>query len=569
MDKGFFIVLACFFALLFITREGFSYPGYCPGGTADCVSCHGVPYCTQCPTDLSCGTTPVNYTINASVGGGGGSISPSGAISVTVGNNQSFTITPTSGYEINDVLVDGSSVGPQTFYTFLGVTANHTISATFFQPTGTPPLADFSATPMTTTEPYIVKFTDLSTNGPTSWIWDFDDGGSSSQQNPYHVFRSPGTYVVTLKAASRNGSNTISANIDASFGPCPNAPVDLGGWRQMSIQSAYDSASSGDVIKMQAVDFEENLIFDANTAVTLRGGYDCNYTINPGATIIPGSLSISNGSLTAENVVIRSTSSTANGVLLYAQNCENCHLALEVTTKAGRSAADIQAAIDSNLGGMGVLSFLTPNEVQAIADVLPQGGNPGPDYSDCTLCHGQPPSGSSFPDMAGAHAVHTALASVGITCTICHQGAAHNSQVDLGISSDFNAQSGPAVNNLNGTCSSVRCHGGQTTPDWYSGSIAVNTQCTFCHTRRTTGDSFPDQYNDYYSGEHRRHVVSEGYACTVCHNTSSLQNGHFLDLQSSVFEQAPAATIGGGSTRVGSYSGGRCSNIQCHSSRNW
>jgi len=70
------------------------------------------------------------YTITASVGNGG-QISPSGATQVSSGSSQVYTITASGGYHIADVLVDGSSVGPVSSYTFTNVTANHTISATF------------------------------------------------------------------------------------------------------------------------------------------------------------------------------------------------------------------------------------------------------------------------------------------------------------------------------------------------------------------------------------------------------------------------------------------------------
>jgi predicted CxxxxCH...CXXCH cytochrome family protein len=252
----------------------------------------------------------------------------------------------------------------------------------------------------------------------------------------------------------------------------------------------------------------------------------------------------------------------ADGNALYDNNCAGCHQPLATTAKPGKSAADIQAAIDGNLGGMGMLSNLTAAEVLAIADVLPQASDPGPDYSDCTLCHGQPPSGNSYPNTAGAHAVHTALASVGGNCSICHLGAAHNSQVDLGFPAGFNAKSGPATDNLDGTCSSIKCHGGKTTPDWWSGSIAVNTQCASCHSSGTS------QYNSYSSGRHAKHI-QEGYSCTVCHDTTTLQNGHFGNLESTSFELSPASTIGGGSTSVGSYSNGTCSSIACRGSKGW
>ena len=63
--------------------------------------------------------------------GTGGSISPSGSVSVLEGNSQPFTITPASGYHISDVKVDGASQGAVSTYTFENVTAAHTIEATF------------------------------------------------------------------------------------------------------------------------------------------------------------------------------------------------------------------------------------------------------------------------------------------------------------------------------------------------------------------------------------------------------------------------------------------------------
>ena len=74
--------------------------------------------------------TPETYIITASACLHG-SISPSGNVTVNQGSDKLFTITPNTGYSINDVLVDGSSVGAVSSYTFTNVTENHTISATF------------------------------------------------------------------------------------------------------------------------------------------------------------------------------------------------------------------------------------------------------------------------------------------------------------------------------------------------------------------------------------------------------------------------------------------------------
>ncbi|MFA4861219.1 glycine-rich domain-containing protein [Methanoregula sp.] len=70
------------------------------------------------------------YTITASAGSGG-TISPSGAVLVNHGSDQSFTITPNSGYLISNVLVDGVSQGAISSYPFTNVAVNHTIAASF------------------------------------------------------------------------------------------------------------------------------------------------------------------------------------------------------------------------------------------------------------------------------------------------------------------------------------------------------------------------------------------------------------------------------------------------------
>jgi len=70
------------------------------------------------------------YTITVTAGENG-SISPSGPVTVNHGDDQTFTITPDSGYGVQDVTVDGTSAGAVTTYTFENVTANHTIESTF------------------------------------------------------------------------------------------------------------------------------------------------------------------------------------------------------------------------------------------------------------------------------------------------------------------------------------------------------------------------------------------------------------------------------------------------------
>ena len=72
------------------------------------------------------------------------------------------------------------------------------------------PVAAFT-TNGTTTCSGTVQFTDASQNLPTSWLWTFGDGTTSTLQSPSHTYTTVGTYVVTLRATNAVGNNTSAA----------------------------------------------------------------------------------------------------------------------------------------------------------------------------------------------------------------------------------------------------------------------------------------------------------------------------------------------------------------------
>ncbi|MDD3137254.1 MAG: PKD domain-containing protein, partial [Methanoregula sp.] len=58
------------------------------------------------------------------------------------------------------------------------------------------PVEAFTASPRTGPAPLTVQFTDTSTNSPTSWFWDFGDGGNSTAQNATHTYTTTGSYTI-------------------------------------------------------------------------------------------------------------------------------------------------------------------------------------------------------------------------------------------------------------------------------------------------------------------------------------------------------------------------------------
>jgi predicted CxxxxCH...CXXCH cytochrome family protein len=207
-----------------------------------------------------------------------------------------------------------------------------------------------------------------------------------------------------------------------------------------------------------------------------------------------------------------------------------------------------------------------------------------PTSPSCGTCHGIPPNGSAPPNLPGKHSKHLALN--GVTCATCHSRSCNqhmNGTVDVIFDATYNAKSGTgSFNTTAKTCSAVSCHGGprtqtraqgqQTppqsspaqTPDWYTGSITVNEECSTCHIYGTT------EYNSYVSGKHKQHVVDRAHPCINCHDTIKLAVSHFADLGTAVIS---AGTASATTNSWLYYNGTTCTNanIGCHQgeTRNW
>lgn len=205
------------------------------------------PCIVQLPLD---GTAATQTMCNGKLFDGGGptgnyadmsdaiiTISPSGATDITL-NFISFDVEPgDAGYCNYDYLQIFD--GPNTSSTSLGQWCNLTGAPGIITTTGgsvtillhsdqalnlagfemdwtcsmasAPPAANFSNTPISTCIGN-VSFTDQSSNGPTTWLWDFGDGSTSTLQNPSHTYNTNGTYNVSLTVTNTYGSDNITNN---------------------------------------------------------------------------------------------------------------------------------------------------------------------------------------------------------------------------------------------------------------------------------------------------------------------------------------------------------------------
>jgi PKD repeat protein len=152
---------------------------------------------------------------------------PIGAISFSSGSGTAFIQDPNSG-DLNNATSTKQGVSGSTG---LIVLATNDSTKFYWHATSTlgapgpTPVSDFSANVTSGTAPLTVQFTDLSTNSPNAWAWDFGDNGTSSVKNPSHQYTSAGTYTVKLTASNANGTGTTATKTGyitvSSAGPTP------------------------------------------------------------------------------------------------------------------------------------------------------------------------------------------------------------------------------------------------------------------------------------------------------------------------------------------------------------
>ncbi|WP_298037281.1 choice-of-anchor D domain-containing protein [uncultured Desulfuromonas sp.] len=162
------------------------------------------------------GSSDVFYTLTAA-SGPGGTVSPD-VVTVSAGGGETFTIVPTAPYYIDDVHVDGVSVGALTTYAFSDVQEDHGLEAFF------------------------------------------------------------ASYV------------RIAAGLPIYYA---------------TVQEAVDAVTSGGEIQTRTSGFAEDLVLGRDITLTLRGGYDADYTGQSTDTMISGSLTVDTGDLTVENIVLQ------------------------------------------------------------------------------------------------------------------------------------------------------------------------------------------------------------------------------------------------------------------------
>ncbi len=164
----------------------------------------------------------VFFTVTCTAGPGG-SVSPSGTVSVPQGGSLTVTVTPNPGFHVEDVLVDGTSVGPVSSYTFTNVQAGHILSAFFAADPNEPPViaglaADPEAVPAGTgTSTLTFTLTDPEGGAVT---WSAQLSGSTSTGDlgalvPAGGTVASGTLVTLTYSAEKVGTGSVTVTVSA------------------------------------------------------------------------------------------------------------------------------------------------------------------------------------------------------------------------------------------------------------------------------------------------------------------------------------------------------------------
>jgi len=253
-------------------------------------------------------TTPVRVNLNLDTVAPTTTASPVGGTypstqTVTLTANEAATIyytldgsTPTTASAVYaGPLVISSTKTLRYFAKDLAGNSEAVKSQTYIISPLVAPTADFSAATTIGNAPFQVVFSDLSTGAPTSWLWNFGDGLTSTQQNPVHSYLTPGTFTVSLTATNAGGSGLTSKS---NYITAIASGTD-------SLQLAYSSALDGGNIRLWAGDLTESPLFNRNIAVKISGGYDYFRQQLLGITTIHGKITITNGKAIMENLVIK------------------------------------------------------------------------------------------------------------------------------------------------------------------------------------------------------------------------------------------------------------------------
>ena len=147
------------------------------------------------------------------------------------------------------------------------------------------PVANFTASPVNGISPLTVQFNDNSSGSPSSWLWDFGDGTTSTEQNPTHNYTTAGKYNVNLTVGNTVGNDTLVQSnfitVHAYAPPVANFTMNKS-WGVNNVTVQFNDTSVGQNVSSWYWDFGDgNTSADENPThiYTTVGNYSVSLTV--------------------------------------------------------------------------------------------------------------------------------------------------------------------------------------------------------------------------------------------------------------------------------------------------
>jgi hypothetical protein len=381
-----------------------------------------------------------------------GSIAPPTTQTVAAGADSTFTITPDANYHVANVLVDGSSVGAPTTYVFKGVTASHTIDASFaintftiratagagglISPSGTQTVdagtnTTFTITPNTGFH-IVDVLVDLASQGP---ITTFTFNNVVANHTISAVF-APDTFTLA-PTAGPNGSisppttQTVNFGTNTTFTITPNVGYHV-------VDVLVDTISQGAITSFTFTNVQANHTISATfsintytlaptagpngaisppTTQTVNAGTNTTFTITPNAGYHVVSVlvdSVSQGAITSftfTNVLANHTISATFAINTFT-----------LTPTAGANGAISPSGVQTVNFGTNTTFTITPNTgfhvLSVLVDTVPQGAITSFTFTNVQANHTISATFEANPDTTAPNTISDALASYLNSATI-------------------------------------------------------------------------------------------------------------------------------------------------------
>jgi len=378
------------------------------------------------------------HTVTATTGTGG-SISPSGSVSVNGGTNQTFTITPSIGYRISDVLVDGSSAGALTTYTFANVTSSHTISVSFvvntytivtsagvggiISPNGSVSVSHGSNQPFTISANAGYQITDVTVDGVSQGAISSYTFSNVRANHTINATFSVKTYTITASAGtggsvSPSGITSMNHGANQTFTITPNtgysiAAVTVDGVSKGAISSyTFSSVTANHTISATFVVNTFIISSSAGTGGTISpsGNVTIPYGGSQAFTITPAS------GYAISNVLVDGVSQESVGVYAFSNVSANhtisvtfSQITFTINASAGTGGTISPAGSVTVAQGASQTFMFTSDLGYVVSDVLVDGSSVG-DVASYT-----------FTNVSASHAIGVSFAQ-GYTLTVTKTG---------------------------------------------------------------------------------------------------------------------------------------------------